>query len=552
MYGNLHYIKKTSSIIYSHYDNGNKGIEEGKKQIVKEHFVPSFYIVDEKSTGKYKTGEGEPLTEIICDTWKKRQSKIDYYKSSGRKIYGSDYKTENLFISQKYPYNIEQHVPKINGIFIDIETECEEGFPNPHIAYERINLITIYDFNSSLFYTLALPYNEKDRGIYKNIHEDVIYKEFTEEIDLLKEFIKIMRKLDPDVISGWNSSGFDIPFIYNRIEKIVGEGAIKKIAPFGSANKREVNKKNNWGQMETTFDYSIKGITDLDYLVIYKKYEQNKKDSYKLDDVCEMEIGANKKHHPNDCSFRDFYRKHWVEFVDYNIQDVRLLKKLDDKKGYINLSYTLAYTCKCTFPDNIGTVTKQESAIYNILKNDNNVITPDDWNREERISTKFEQYAGAFVKEPNPGIYKYIIDLDIASLYPSIMRMLNLSPETKLFQIESYVENKDGSLSNDVRLLVDMNEDEEITLIYPNGNTEDKLVGDVRKDILANKWHISSNNTVFEYKGNKAGVIPSILTKWYASRKANKKLSFNHEERAIEIATNGFVVDNELFSELID
>ena len=101
MYGNLHYIKKTSSIIYSHYDNGNKGIEEGKKQIVKEHFVPSFYIVDEKSTGKYKTGEGEPLTEIICDTWKKRQSKIDYYKSSGRKIYGSDYKTENLFISQK-------------------------------------------------------------------------------------------------------------------------------------------------------------------------------------------------------------------------------------------------------------------------------------------------------------------------------------------------------------------------------------------------------------------------------------------------------------------
>jgi DNA polymerase elongation subunit (family B) len=545
MYANVNYSKKNSTIKYSHYENG-------EKEIVVEKFVPPFYIekTEKGEDSGFENQKHVQLERKDFDTWAKRKSKLEYYTESGTKVYGSDYSVENLFISEKYPTEIEKNIPDIKAVFIDIEVESENGFPEPHIARERVNLITIYDIVNKQFYTLGMPYNEEDYGVYKCPHPDVFYKEYKEEKFLLKDFIKIMRKLDVDVVSGWNSSGFDIPYLYNRIENVLGEGSIKKLAPFGEASKWETKKKNSWGSYEDTFEYKIKGLTDLDYLLIYKKFEQNVKDSYKLNDVCEMELKAQKKEHPDNCSFRDFYRKYWIEFIEYNIQDVRLLQQLDEKKGYINLSYTLSYTCKCIFPDNMGTVTKQETAIFNFLKLKYKVITNDDWNKKERIATDFEKYDGAFVKEPNPGLYKYIIDIDIASLYPSIMRMLNLSPETKLFQIETYSESEDGVVTNNDIFLNEMEDDSDVTMSYPDGLDEEITVGELKKKIKDNQWHLSFNNTVYEYKGKQQGVIGAILEEWYAGRKKTKKLSFVRHEDSLKIANAGVKISEEFLKEI--
>lgn len=539
MYANISYNKKNSTIQYSHYDNGNSGIEGGTKVIEKEHYVPSFYIVSKKEEDNslFKNNKGEYLKEIVCDSWSKRKKKIDQCKDMGILTYGSDYSPENLFISDKYNYDISQHIPNINSVFIDIETESEYGFPDVDLCREKIDIITFYNSNEKLFYTLALPFNESDFGKFKNKHDDLIYKEFTNEEDLLKYFCKLVNKLSPDVITGWNSTGFDIPYLFNRIKKIIGDSYLKKLSPFGRAYKTETEKRNAWGKREKTFNYTIKGLVDFDYMLLYKQYEGSVKESYKLDDICELELGEKKKEHPNNCSFREFYRLYWIDYIEYNIQDVRLLNKLEAKKGYLSLSYTLSYKCKCVFPDNMGTVSKQEIAIYNLLK-DKGIIADDDWNKKERIETQFDSYDGAFVKDPNPGLYKWVIDIDIASLYPSIIRQLNLSPETKLFQIDC-----EG-------LFIDLGEDEEVLVTYPDDNFKERKAGELMQEIRKNKWHLSSNNTVFEYKNNKQGVLPEVLTTWYADRKANKKKSFEHNENALEIAKNGSIIDNDFLKEI--
>lgn len=540
MYANILYNKTNSTIQYSHYDDGNSGIS-GKRYVEKEHFVPAFYVPlgkgETKEDSGFKSNDGVSLEEVVCETWGKRKSKIKYYKEAGIKTYGSDYSPENLFISEKYPYELTE-VPKIKGAFCDIETECEDGFPDPHIAKERVNLITLFDVNKWEGYTLAVPYSKEQYGTFVNTHKDVKYKEFDTEEDMLKAFIKIMNAKEYDVISGWNSTGFDVPYLYNRIENVLGTRMLKKLAPFGSCIKREVTRKNSYGQMEDTYSYALKGLADLDYMLLYKKFEWNQKESYKLDAICEEELGEKKKEHPNNCSFKEFYRSYWCKFVDYNIQDVKLLKLLEEKKGYLQLSFYLSYMCKCTFPDNFGTVTKQETAIHNYLKLKKGIISDDDLKREERVSQDNPPFDGAYVKEPDSGMYEWVIDIDIASLYPSIIRMCNISPDTKLFQI--YTNKR----------FFEMDDSEEVEILYTNDMVETRYVGELKKAIIENKYHISSNNTVYENKDKKYGVIPSILTEWYAKRKENKKESFKYHKESLNVVEDACGVDAETFEVL--
>ena len=529
MYGNAKYDRFRSTIQYTHYEGGDK-------VTVKEKWVPDFYIPVSKNgvASGYKNGIGQDLERIVCDTWAKRKSKLEFYKECGIKTYGSDLSPENKFFLEHYPQQLSLNIPDVRTVFIDIETETEAGFPFPHIADQRVNLITIFNLHTDDYYTLALPFNEEDFGKFEQKYKypdlKLHYKEFRNENDLLKEFIKVMNILDPDIMSGWNSSGFDIPYLYNRILSELGESYLKKLAPFGTHFKREKQERNNFGQVETTYTYALEGVTDMDYKDIYKQFEWNEKDSYKLDDVCEDELGEKKKEHPDDCSFRDFYRKYWCEFVDYNIQDVRLLKLLDRKKGYIRQAITLSYTCKCTFKDNVGTITKQETAIYDHLFNTRNEIMDDDWDRSERVKEIIPSFDGAYVKDPISGLYKWVIDVDIKSLYPSIIIMENISPDSKIMQIEGKT------------ILWDRDDSETIDIILADGTEHQTTAGKLKKKIRDNKWHLSMNNTVFEYKGKKLGVIPSILTNWFDERQKTKKESHNYAMKAIEVLDRGIEV----------
>ena len=537
-YGNVLFSRFKSKIQYSHYENG-------EKTIVNESWVPDFYIPLTKNgeDSGYTNGDGVQLERVVCKTWAKRKSKLEFYRECGTKTYGSDLSPENKFILEKYPQQLSLDIPDLRTVFVDIETEVENGFPYPHIADQRVNLITIYDLHGDIFYTLALPFNKEDYGKfekkYQYDHLKLKYKEYKDENALLRDFIKIMNVLDPDIVSGWNSSGFDIPYLYNRINSELGEGYLKKLAPFGQHWKREKEERNNFGQIETTYSYMLEGMTDMDYQLVYKQFEWNEKDSYKLDDVCEDELGEKKKEHPDGCTFREFYRKHWCEWVDYNIQDVNLLKLLDRKKGYIRQAVTLSYTCKCVFKDNTGTITKQETAIYDHLFNTRQEIMDDDWGRQERVKRDIPSFDGAYVKDPISGLYRWVIDVDIKSLYPSIIMMENISPECKIMQIQGKT------------ILWDRDDSEEVDFELSNGTMGSTTVKKLKKKVRDSHWHLSMNNTVFEHKEKKLGVIPSILSNWFDGRQETKKLSGKYKHNYLNILKEAVEVEEDFMKKVL-
>jgi DNA polymerase elongation subunit (family B) len=520
LYGALSYNRFTSTIKFTHYTSGKRELETRK-------WVPDFYVP--VATGKEDSGftsiDGKPLQRVESKTWGDRKKRLETYEAMGIQTYGADLPPENKFVLETWPGTIQQTVPDINYVFLDIETECENGFPDKDKATEKINLITIYSSERKKFFTWGLEiYGTK----YKNTIEDVEYFGFDNEEKMLKNFVVFLQDLKADVWSGWNSSGFDVPFIYNRIERVCGEDYLKRLSPFGEASKRLSKKKDLLSkQMKDVMEYNISGITDYDYLELYKKYEQGKKENYKLDTIAEIEKVGNKLPLPPSCSnIKEFYHKEWQKFVEYNIHDVRIILKLDRKLAYMRQSFTLSYQCHCQLGDVFGTVAKFDTAVYNFLFN-KNVILASDTDREARTSQHNDQFEGAFVKEPIPGMYEWVIDMDVSSLYPTVVMMQNISPETKLYQCAFK-----GSIWN-------ANDDRVIVLTGPKKKEERMTAGGLKKKIRENGWHISAHNTIFENKTKRWGTIPQIFTSWYKGRKECRKIMEENAKKAKAVEVSG-------------
>ena len=391
-----------------------RGYENGKHVMFKEEYYPTLFVPTKKES-KYKTLDGESLESIQPGTVKDcREFYKKYEGVDGFKIYGND-RYVCQYISDKYPEDeIKFDISKIKLTTIDIEVASENGFPDTESASEEILTITIQDYSSKNIITWGIK-------PFVNKQKNVKYIECGSEYRLLQNFIDYWDANIPEVVTGWNIQFYDIPYICRRLERVLGEKQMKRFSPWGLNTENEIFVN---GRKQVYYD--VGGITQLDYLDLYKKFTYKAQESYRLDHIAEVELGQKKLDHSEFDTFKDFYTKNWQKFVEYNIVDVELVDRLEDKMKLIELAITMAYDAKVNYADVFYQVRMWDNIIYTYLKKRDIVIPP-----KER-SAKDEKYAGAYVKEPKPGVYDWVVNFDLNSLYPHLIMMYNISPETLL------------------------------------------------------------------------------------------------------------------------
>jgi len=391
-----------------------RGYENGKHFMTREKFYPTLFVPSKKKT-KYKTLEGDHVEAVQPGTVRDCREFIKKYEGvQNFKIYGN---TQYIYqyISEMYPEEIIKFdTSRIKITTIDIEVASENGFPDVESAAEEVLLITIQDYTNKQIRTWG-------QGPFKNTQENVIYTECDSEFDLLTKFINwwMMEENIPEVVTGWNNELYDMPYLVRRMDRVLGEKLMKRISPWGLVTEREVfisGRKN--------IAYDIGGITQLDYLNLYKKFTYKAQESYRLDYIASVELGQKKLDHSEFDTFKDFYTNGWQKFVEYNIIDVELVDRLEDKMKLIDLAITLAYDAKANYADVSSQVRMWDTIIYNYLKKQNIVIPP------KEKSEKDKKYEGAYVKEPTPGSYDWVVSFDLNSLYPHIIMQYAISPET--------------------------------------------------------------------------------------------------------------------------
>lgn len=391
-----------------------RGVENGRRYEHRDEFFPTLYVKSKKDT-KYRTLSGETVEEIHPGSVRDcREFYKKYDEVEGFGIYGND-RYIYQYISEKYPQDeIKFDISKIKLITIDIETASENGFPDVESCVEEILAITIQDYNTKKITTWGVkPFHNKQ--------DNVTYHHCPTEQELLSHFINYWMVDVPDVITGWNIQFYDIPYICKRLNRVLGEKLMKRFSPWGLVTENEVTIK---GRTQTTFD--VGGVTQLDYLDLYKKFTYKAQESYRLDYIAEVELGQKKLDHSEFDTFKDFYTHGWQKYIEYNIVDVELVDRLEDKMKLIELALTMAYDAKVNYADVFYQVRMWDTIIYNYLKKRNIVIPP------KNKSQKNEKYAGAYVKEPIPGKYDWVVSFDLNSLYPHLIMQYNISPETLL------------------------------------------------------------------------------------------------------------------------
>ena len=391
-----------------------RGYENGKHFATREKFYPTLFVPSNKKT-KYKTLEGENVESVQPGSVRECRDFIKKYEGvENFKIYGND-RYICQYISEMYPEEeIKFDTNKIKISTLDIEVASENGFPDVESAAEEVLLITIQDYATKQIRTWG-------RGPFDNKQANVLYKGFRTEYELLTDFINwwMIEENTPEVVTGWNSELYDIPYLVRRIDRILGEKLMKRMSPWGLVTERETVVM---GRKQISYD--VGGITQLDYLTLYKKFTYKAQESYRLDYIASVELGQKKLDHSEFDTFKDFYTNGWQKFVEYNIIDVELVDRMEDKMKLIELAITMAYDAKVNYNDVFFQVRMWDAIIYNYLKKRDIVIPP-----KER-SDKDSKYAGAYVKEPIPGKYDWVVSFDLNSLYPHLIMQYNISPET--------------------------------------------------------------------------------------------------------------------------
>jgi DNA polymerase elongation subunit (family B) len=451
-----------------------RGYENGQHFMTREKFYPTLFV-ESKGKTKYKTLEGdyvqsiEPGTVRDCREFIKRYDGVDNFK-----IYGND-RYIYQYISEKYPEEeIKFDTNKIKISTIDIEVKAENGFPDVESAAEEVLLITVQDYTTKQIRTWG-------QGPFNNKQQNVIYKQFRTEYELLNDFINwwMIEDNTPEVVTGWNSELYDIPYLVRRIDRILGEKLMKRISPWGLVTEREtiiMGRKH--------ISYDVGGITQLDYLNLYKKFTYKAQESYRLDYIASVELGQKKLDHSEFDTFKDFYTNGWQKFVEYNIIDVELVDRMEDKMKLIELAIVMAYDAKANYADVFSQVRMWDTIIYNYLKKRNIVIPP------IVRSDKDSKYAGAYVKEPVPGKYDWVVSFDLNSLYPHLIMQYNISPETLLEER------------------------------HPSATVDRILNQEINFELYSDNA-VCANGSM--YRKDKRGFLPELMDKIYKDRTVYKK-----------------------------
>jgi DNA polymerase elongation subunit (family B) len=397
-----------------------RGYENGKQITIKDSFSPTLFVKSETES-KFKTLDGINVKPIKFSGVREAKDFVAKYQEVDNfDIYGND-RFLYQYISKHFSEEIDYDLSEIKLVTMDIETTSENGFPNVQECIEEILCITVKDFSTKKI----LVWGQKE---YINARKDVLYVNCLDEETLLRKFHGWWTQNTPDIITGWNVKFFDIPYICKRIERVLSTKFMKSLSPWNRVYEEEFvvrGMKNN--------SYVIFGVSILDYLELYKKFTYTTQESYRLDHIAFVELGQNKLDHSEYETFKEFYTKGWQKFVNYNIIDVELVDRLEDKMKLIELCLTMAYDAKVNYEDVFSQVRTWDSIIYNYLLKYDIVVPPN------KRQNKNSQYEGAYVKEPIPGVYDYVVSFDLNSLYPHLIMGYNISPETLLDQKHPFV-----------------------------------------------------------------------------------------------------------------
>ena len=391
-----------------------QGYSGNKKQKLAISYRPKHFVPSKRGQTPYKSLDGRPLEVVELDSMGgARKFREKYDGVEGFEIHGYD-RYVYTYISDKFQGDIRWDFNKVKIATLDIECECEDGFPEPQIAGEKVNAISIKPFNKE---TVVFGIGPWEHG-----RTDVIYVECKNEFDLLQKFIKYWRTEWFDIVTGWNVNSFDITYLCNRIDRLMGEDEHKKLSPWGQSHVREFTTQGY--QKQQVFD--LLGVNIIDYLEMYRKKTFVNQESYKLDHIAQVELGKGKLDYSEYGSLHTLYKQDYAKFLEYNVRDVVLVEELDNKLGFMELVMSQAYTAKCNYSDTFGMVKYWETIIYNFLK-EQGIQTP-----PQRLKTgndKNKPIAGAFVKEPLVGGHNWVMSFDLNSLYPHIIMQYNISPE---------------------------------------------------------------------------------------------------------------------------
>ena len=420
--------------------------KNGERVNRKVKYSPTLYVPVQKET-EWKTLDGKYATPYKFDNIKEAKAFIEQYKQQPHLVFGLD-RFAYTYLSDTYPNTVNWDSDKILTVTIDIETRADNGFPEPEKAEEEMLAITIKNQTTKKIIVWGL-------GEFKNDRDDVTYINCSNENELLAKFMNFWTKHYPDVVTGWNTDFFDIPYLINRVTKVLGEDRAKEFSPWGLISSRKVY---NHGREQQVYD--ITGVANLDYLQLYRKFTYTNQESYALNHIAFVELGQKKNENPYE-TFQDWYTKDYQSFVEYNIVDVELVDRLEDKMKLLELLLTMAYEAKVNYEDVFGQVKYWDVLIHNYLKNKKIVIP------QKSGQSKSDKFEGAYVKDPQVGQHKWVMSFDLNSLYPHLIMQYNMSPETLV--TGNYIKLADDkTYVNEMLREIDLDIPENTT-ITPNG-----------------------------------------------------------------------------------
>ena len=390
-----------------------RGYRNGERVQYREKTSPSLFLVpaNQSKKSKYKTLDGRYAHKKKFDGVREARDFLQRYSDvEGMEVHGYE-RFVFQHIAQKYPTRVNYDMKKMGIWTIDIEVACENGFPDVDACQEDMLCITMKNMMTKKIITWGTREYTPP--------ETVEYRVFNTEHEMLQDFHKFWVHNTPDIITGWNNNFYDMPYICRRIEKILGDKWMKSLSPWNVVKERAITV-----QGRTNLVYDILGVTILDYLDLYRKFTYSAQESYSLEHISTVELGEHKLDHSMYENFKDFYTSDWQKFVDYNIHDVELVDQLESKMKLVELAVTMAYDAKVNIDDVFSQVKMWDTLIYNDLSAKNIVVPP------KHTAEKDDKYAGAYVKEPVPGVYDWVCNFDLNSLYPHLIMQYNISPET--------------------------------------------------------------------------------------------------------------------------
>lgn len=454
-----------------------RGYENGKAVMRKDSYMPTLFVPSPEAKSPWKALDGSNVEPVLFDSMReagdfiKRYEHVDNVTIHGMNNFVTQY------IGTKFPGDIEFDPTLINIMNIDIEVQSDDGFPEPDYANYPVISIALTDIKGR--------YMVWGLGEYDNSREDVSYMQCRDEANLLFRFMEYYQLNWPDVITGWNTKMFDMPYLINRTRKVLGEKAVTGYSPWKKVNPRSVtimNKKHNF--------YEIMGIQQMDFLDVFRKfgYSYGQQASYKLDHVAHTVLGEKKIDYSEHGNLYTLYKEDYQKFIDYNIKDVELVQRMMEKTGLMQLAMTIAYKGGVNYGETFGTTAIWDSFIYRVLVQQHVACPP----KQDKARTP---YPGGYVKDPVVGGHKWVTSFDLNSLYPNIIIQYNMSPETVLDGIE-------------------------------HASIESFLEG--TSNYSGKPYTVAP--TGVRFSKDKQGVIPSIISLLYSERRLVKKEMLNTDQ----------------------